>query len=70
MSLDLCKKKFFFFFKMSSEWLELYESFVHALVHIRLRFWKLHLISFDFHQSDDQQIISEFCLHRVTHECQ
>ena len=62
MSLDLCKKKCFFFFsKMSSEWMEFYESFVHALVHIRLRFWKLYLISFDFHQSDDQQIISEFC---------
>ena len=50
---------------MSSEWLEFYESFVHALVHIRLRFWKLYLISFDFHQSDDRQIISEFCLHNI-----
>ena len=58
MSLDLCKKKMFFFSKMSSEWLEFYESFVHAFAHIR--FWKLYLISFDFHQSDDQQIISEF----------
>ena len=63
MSLDLCKNNFFF--KMSSEWLECYESFVYALVYIRLRFWKLYSISFDFHQSDDQQIISEFCLHSV-----
>ena len=63
-------KNVLFCSKMSSEWLEIYESFVHALVHIRLRFWKLYSISFDFHQSDDQQIILEFCLHRLTHECQ
>ena len=67
MSLDLCKKKCLFFYIKSSEWLDFYESFVHALEHIRLR--KLYLISFDFHQSDDQKIISEFCLHRLTHEC-
>ena len=28
------------FFHNVSEWLESYESFVCALVHIRLRFWK------------------------------
>ena len=55
----------FFFPKMSSEWLEFYESFVHDLVHIRLRFGKLYLISFDFHKSDDQQIISEFLITQI-----
>ena len=73
-SIGLCPliyvKKCCFFPKMSSEWLEFYESFVHGLVHIRLRFGKLYLISFDFHKSEDEQIISEFCLHRLTHECQ